>query len=230
MTIAESLSERLANYDDIKSIGSRLRIKRIQPLLRLIEKVSEKEGSVNLIDIGGTYQYWKIVPDSFLEKNRVSITIANLPGTESYQASGAFQFAPVDGRDLSRFDDNQFHIAHSNSVVEHVGDWESMVKFSNELKRVARKYFVQTPNYWFPIEPHCMTPLFHWLPKPLRVELVRKFNLGHWKKSSSVIDAVSVVESARLLDKTMFAALFDDADVLGERFLFLTKSWVAIKN
>jgi hypothetical protein len=33
------------------------------------------------------------------------------------------------------------------------------VAFAEEIKRVGRRYFVQTPNKAFPLEPHVMTPL-----------------------------------------------------------------------
>nr|WP_319491758.1 methyltransferase domain-containing protein [uncultured Desulfobacter sp.] len=134
------------------------------PLLKIIESVSNRNGHVNIIDIGGTEKYWNIVPRRFLDQFGVKITIVNLPGSSLPDNHGPFTFVHGDGRDLSMFDTNSFDVAHSNSVVEHVGDWNKMIAFSNELRRVAKKYFIQTPNYWFPIEPHCMTPFFHWYP------------------------------------------------------------------
>lgn len=199
MAISKSLAGWVANYDSQQSIGSRLRTRRITPLLKLIEAVWQEHGFVNIIDIGGTARYWGIVPQAFLEAHNVKITIANLPGASLPDDSGRFTFVHADGCDLSAFPDNAFHIAHSNSVIEHVGDWPRMVKFSKEFKRVAQRYFIQTPNYWFPVEPHCMTPLFHWLPKPMRIWLVMKFPLGNWPRASSVDEAVRMIESARLL-------------------------------
>ena len=121
-------------------------------------------------------------------------------------------------------------MAHSNSVVEHVGDWGRMCAFASEVRRVALSYFVQTPNYWFPIEPHAMTPVFHWLPKPVRVALVMRFQLGHWHRQPTVDAAVRRVDSARLLTRPMVAELFDDADIVAERLGFLTKSWIAVRS
>lgn len=115
-------------------------------------------------------------------------------------------------------------------MVEHVGDWKRMVQFADELSRVSQKYFVQTPNYWFPIEPHCMTPFFHWLPKPIRIWFVSCFHLGHWGMATSIDAAVRTVESARLLNKKMFQELFNDAQILTERFYGLPKSFIALKK
>jgi len=105
-----------------------------------------------------------------------------------------------------------------------------MVQFSKEFKRVAQKYFIQTPNFWFPIEPHCMTPFFHWLPKSIRVWLVMKFSLGHWRKAFSVEDAVRIVESARLLNRRKLHELFNDSEFLTERFAFTPKSIIVIRE
>jgi hypothetical protein len=29
---------------------------------------------------------------------------------------------------------------------------------------VADRYFVQAPNWWFPVDPHYLVPGIHWLP------------------------------------------------------------------
>jgi hypothetical protein len=211
-------------------MASKLRRRRLVPLLLMIDSIFEKHGEVNIVDIGGTKTYWNIVPYTLLEEKNIHITLVNLPGSKPHDDEERFSYIEADGCDLSTFEDNSFHIAHSNSVVEHVGDWSRMVRFAGEISRCAEKYFVQSPNYWFPIEPHCMTPFFHWLPKPLRVWLVLKFQLGHWKRAETMDSAVRTVERARLLDKQMFRELFKDAEIVTERFLLLPKSFVAIKS
>jgi Methyltransferase domain len=228
MSITTILAKRFSNYDRQDSIGSKLRAKRIAPLLEMIQEIYNQYGCVNIIDIGGTEAYWNIVPRKYLTDRQVNITIVNLPGTLQPRNNYPFKFVVADGCDLQDFGDRSFHIAHSNSVVEHVGDWHQMVKFASELLRVSQAYFVQTPNYWFPIEPHCATPFFHWLPTPIRVWLVSRFQLGHWERATSIDSAVQIVESARLLDKDMFQELFKDARILTEKFIFLPKSFIAI--
>ena len=221
---------KIITIDNLRSFASKLRAKRIAPLLKIIKSISNENGGVNIIDIGGTERYWNIVSREMLEEFRVNITIVNLPGSDLPDNHGPFTFVHGDACELTMFNTNSFDIAHSNSVIEHVGDWSKMVAFSNEIKRVAKKYFIQTPNYWFPIEPHCMTPCFHWLPKPTRIWLVMHFSLGHRRKASSVDEAVKKTESARLLNIKMFCELFDDAHISTERLFLLPKSYFAIRD
>lgn len=211
-------------------MGSRLRAKRIAPLLDMIRQVFAEQGQVNIIDLGGRENYWNIVPQGFLEKHNVSITIVNLPDDIIPENHEPFSFAAADCCDLACFDDDSFDIAHSNSVIEHVGDWIRMFQFANELARVSQRYFVQTPNFWFPVEPHFMTPFFHWLPIPMRIWLVQRFQLGHRPRAYSLDEAVRTVESVRLLNRKMYQALFPGADILTERILGLPKSLIAVKN
>ena len=105
-----------------------------------------------------------------------------------------------------------------------------MKLFAQEGKRVAPVYFVQTPNFWFPLEPHCMAPFFHWLPESLRVSLVIRYNLGHWPRAESIEEAAGIVDGANLLERKRFQALFDDAEIIAERYFGLTKSFVAFRR
>lgn len=63
------------------------------------------------------------------------------------------------------FIDNEFDVAWSNAVIEHVGSRDSQVQFVCELLRVAPIAFFTTPNRYFPIEVHTLTPFLHWLPQ-----------------------------------------------------------------
>jgi hypothetical protein len=230
MSISGILAKWFSNYDSEQSVGSRLRARRIAPLLEMIAEVHREHGCANVIDMGGEENYWTIVPAEYLEAHAVSITIVNIPGSTTPADHGLFKFVGADCCDLSCFDDKSFHIAHSNSVIEHVGDWSRMVQFSTEVSRVAQKYFVQTPNYWFPVEPHFMTPFFQWLPEPIRVWLVLHFQLGHRSRAASIDEAVRSVESVRLLNRKMVRELFKDAQVLTERYFWLPKSFIAVRK
>ncbi|MGF1642757.1 MAG: methyltransferase domain-containing protein [Thiotrichales bacterium] len=230
MSIAAVLGKWLVSYDSDRYAESPFRTRRLRPLLDLIAAISTERGEVSIVDVGGTERYWDILPDGFLDQYNATVTVVNLPDAALPREHGRFRFVCCDGCDLSAFADQSFDIAHSNSVVEHVGDWPRMIKFASEVARVGKCYFVQTPNYWFPVEPHFMTLFYHWLPTPIRVWLILHFRLGHYARATTVDKAMEAVESARLLDRRMFQSLFSDGVLLRERFLGLTKSFVAMRR
>ncbi|MCC8109508.1 MAG: class I SAM-dependent methyltransferase [Planctomycetes bacterium] len=63
------------------------------------------------------------------------------------------------------FGDKQFDIIWSNAVWEHVGPHDRQLLFLNEIKRVARRAYITTPNRYFPFEVHTKLPFFHYLPR-----------------------------------------------------------------
>jgi glycosyltransferase involved in cell wall biosynthesis len=223
------MSRRLTDYDNPRALGTRLRTRRIAPLVRMIDEVYANHGHVNILDVGGTQRYWKILPASYLASHRVSITLLNTEPS-SQEPVAHFSAVCADACDLSQYADGAFHIVHSNSVIEHVGDPQRVERFAHELARVGERYFVQTPDFWCPLEPHCMTPFFHWLPRWLRVWLVRHVTLGHWPRAASAEDAESIVDSARLLSQRQVRALFPNARIIRERVLGLPKSLIAVSS
>jgi len=113
------------------------------------------------------------------------------------------------------FGDGEFDIAYSNSVVEHLPP-KAREAYARELRRVGRRWFVQTPNRWFPIEPHALLPFVHWLPRAAGRALWR---LG---VSGDPYDEV------RLLDARELRRLFPGSVILRERTGPLTKSLIAV--
>jgi hypothetical protein len=95
-----------------------------------------------------------------------------------------------------------------------------------EVKRVAKRYFLQTPNRNFPLEPHFLVPFFQFLPVATRVWLVRHFDVGWYKKIADPQQARELVESIRLLNKSELVRLFPEATLYEEKLLGLTKSYV----
>ena len=111
------------------------------------------------------------------------------------------------------FADRQFDLAYCSSVIEHVAP-ERRAAFAAEVRRIARGWFVQTPAYSFPVEPHALLPAAHWLPAGLR----RRY----WR-----LGAASDWEDIHLLRRAEVQALFGPAR--SERLGPLTKSWVCVQ-
>jgi hypothetical protein len=187
-----------------------------------------ERGTVTILDIGGTKPYWNLISEDVLAACRAKITVLNLPGEPLPPDDARFTFVHGDGCDLSMFPDRSFDIAHSNSVIEHVGDWRRMQQFAAESRRVGRNVYCQTPYYWFPMEPHFMVPFFNWLPEPWRVKWLMRSDLGHVPRAPTLHHAIATVEGTRLLDYAMLRALFPDVTIKKEKLLLLTKSLIAL--
>lgn len=224
-------SDKLTNYNNPNSFGSRMRSRRLAPLLRLIAAIHSRKGKVSILDVGGREAYWKSIPDDFLVKHAVRITILNLPCDLVGEESRFFTYAVGDACDLSEYPDNSFDIVHSNSVIEHVGNWEKIKAFANETRRLAPELFVQTPYFWFPIEPHFVKLGHHWLPKPLRASMWMWCKMGQRGRAKDIDEAMTKLDDEPyLLDMRMFRFLFPDCRIIKEKFFLLTKSMVAFRE
>ncbi len=60
--------------------------------------------------------------------------------------------------------DKYFDVVYSNAVIEHVGNFNNQKKMAAEIMRVGKRWFVTTPNRWYPFEFHMRLPFVTWLP------------------------------------------------------------------
>jgi hypothetical protein len=125
---------------------------------------------------------------------------------------------------LSFFKDKEFDIVFSNSVIEHLFSTNNQERMAEETRRVGKYYFVQTPNFYFPLEPHWLFPFFQFLPFTVRVFLTRNFSLGHYRKAANEDEAIERVNEVKLLTELKMRKLFPDGKVYREMFLVFVKS------
>ncbi len=134
---------------------------------------------------------------------------------------------------------NQFDIIFSNSVLEHVtvdkkdiynyktnsdfykAAFKRQKLFADEIRAKSDKYFVQTPYKYFPIESHSWLPFFIvMVPRSLQRAIINISN-RYWVKRTHL--------DWNLLTFKQMQALFPDAIIVKEKYLFLVKSLIAIK-
>jgi SAM-dependent methyltransferase len=139
------------------------------------------------------------------------ITGLDSVGRPNYPGS---RFVAGDAREMP-FATGEFAIAYSNSLIEHI-EPADRPRFADEMRRVADRYWVQTPNRRFPIEPHLLLPGFQFLPERVQRRI--------WKLGVLRIP----YEPIHLLDAAELRELFPDAVILRERFAGLTKSLIAV--
>jgi len=101
--------------------------------------------------------------------------------------------------------------------------WPYQMRFAAEVRRVAKRYFVQTPYRYFPIETHSWIPFLGYMPTHIQWRIIKFFN-HFWPRKSFETDWA-------LLDHQEMTALFPDAKIYRERFLLLfTKSLIAVRE
>src|SRR5262249_58369651 len=88
-------------------------------------------------------------------------------------------FVRADAVEGLPFASAEFDLVYCSSVVEHVAPADRP-RFAAELRRVGRGWFVQTPAFSFPLEPHSLLPAAHWLPAALRRTYWRLGAAGGW--------------------------------------------------
>jgi 2-polyprenyl-3-methyl-5-hydroxy-6-metoxy-1,4-benzoquinol methylase len=183
---------------------------------RLFERLCDVQPQDRIVDVGAG---WGAALERFNTVNPIVAVDLN-PDTKEWLAAPNVTVLQADGTRLP-FQDGEFDIAFSNSVIEHVPQ-HRQAAFASEIRRVARRYYVQTPNRFFPIEPHYQLPLFQFLPETVRRALNRRFTLG-WQRKGEW-------EQIDLLSRKQLQLLFPDAEIHRERVFGLTKSLIAVRG
>ncbi len=100
-----------------------------------------------------------------------------------------------------------------------VAAWPQQQAFANQIRRLGKSYFVQTPNRYFWIESHTWLPLIGFLPRVFLLTLIPVLN-KYWIKKTN--------PNFSLLSAREMQELFPKAIIVEEKFFFMTKSLMAI--
>jgi hypothetical protein len=208
-----------------KSAQARFRAARFRRVQTMIDQLIAKHGEIQVLDAGGRAEYWNMLDPG--SAGRVSLTILNYSEELTDYSSNTlphvrYQNVTGDACNMPQYADGSFHLVHSNSAIEHVGSYGKMMAFANEVRRVGQAYYVQTPNFWFPIDPHIAFPILHWMPDPIRIAAQTRFNLGLARKTDFA-GAVERLDDWRMISQGTMRSLFPDALHSAERFGLIFK-------
>ena len=89
-----------------------------------------------------------------------------------------------------------------NAVIEHIPKAKREL-LAQEILRVCKKgFFISTPNYWFPFEPHYHLPFFQYVPEIMKRFLLRWFSIGYINRTKNNHEYIELLTHREL--KTLF--------------------------
>jgi len=136
--------------------------------LELFYKIMRPTTQTKVLDIGGetnpqAHSDLQFI-DSYPWKNQVSVINISPQAIKLIKQNYPQAEAIVGDALQLPWPDKYFDIIYSNAVIEHVGNLEKQKKMAAEVIRVAKSWFITSPNRWYPFEFHMRLPFVTWLP------------------------------------------------------------------
>jgi len=194
--------------------------------IELFQEVFEARPDKKVLWIGAAFSPRSLLIERLLPLSYdypEAIVFADIDVDGLVRAKGWFPNSNIvccDARALP-FKDKAIDIVFSNAVIEHVGAWSEQQEFATEVMRVAKGWFVATPNLCFPFEFHYRLPFIHWLPHRLQV-FVKKYVGGRYPRGK--------VANVHLLTPRQMSRLFPGSEIALVRITILPESIVAYRK
>lgn len=201
-----NLLKKIIDVEDENSIATKVRQGNFKLFKDLVLSFNRQ---VKILDIGGTQNYWEMM--KYTDPNLIQVTLINIDDKKVTLPN--FTAIKMNALDLNifKFDCD---IIFSHSLIEHI-DHE---KFAYIVKNFNKPYFIQTPNKYFPIEPHFLFPMLQFFPIWLKYWFVRTYRK----------ELESEVETINLLSKKELKKLFPNTQIYGGKILGIAQSFVVI--
>lgn len=214
-----------AYVEPLKRYALKFRRERFKLFEDLVADFGDKK--LKILDVGGYQQFWEQMG---FDLTKHEITVLNVPEQVVPSTHPNVKSLGGDGTNMPEFSRGDFDVVFSNSVLEHVGLFSKQREMAREIRRLSDVYFVQTPNFYFPMEPHFHVPAFQMLPLGVRQRLIQSFALGCMPRIEDADEARKLAEETRLLTKREMRTLFPEARIVDEKVLGLTKSIIALRR
>lgn len=121
--------------------------------------------------------------------------------------------------------DKYFDVVYSNAVIEHLGTLEKQRKMAAEIMRVGKKWFVTTPNRWYPFEFHMRLPFVTWLPGDGYLWAGRIVRYSHVKRKY-VFGRKRT--GLRLMTAKELRHCFPDSKIIKQRVTFVAETLIVV--
>lgn len=214
---------RQALVDGPNSLGARARARRWHSFLHHFPEL----GQMRVLDLGGTVEWWRRAP-----MMGAQVTVLNLlePGesTDPRLVPVLGDACAAEATLLAAGVDTRFDLVFSNSLLEHVGGHARRADLAEQVHRLAPHHWVQTPNRYFPIEPHWVFPGMQFLPVRSKAWIAQHWPLTH-TRPGSYERALASVQWTELVGPEEMRSYFPGSTLLRERVAGLPKSLIAVR-
>jgi SAM-dependent methyltransferase len=168
-------------------LASRLSFHVRQQIFRRFMTAFAPSAATSILDVGVTSDTRQ--PESnYFERFYPHPTQVTAVGTEDgshlTEQYRGLRYQSVEPGNSLPFSTNQFDIVFSNAVLEHTGCRSSQAAFLKEVCRVGKRFFITTPNRWFPIEHHTGLPFLHFLPCAAYRAILAKTPYRYWAEEA----------------------------------------------
>lgn len=197
--------------------------------LELFDCVMQPDEDVKLLDIGAevardpedkeqlidTYPWKENMTTGNISPEHVSALKGQYPEIEAVVADACQLPWP----------DKHFDIVYSNAVIEHVGDFDRQKQMAAEIMRVGKRWFVTTPNRWYPFEFHMRLPFVTWLPFDGYLSVGSIVFYNHIKRRYTVGRRR---DDLRLMTARELRKCFPDSRVIKQRVTFMAETLIVV--
>lgn len=216
MGITDSLTRKIVGVYDDDSLSGRARRRRWLALRGAFPGIE----TMTVLDLGGDIRAWRGAP----------ITPERLVLWNTYPQEVDEPWATAAVVDVCEEPDlPDVDLVYSNSVLGHVGGHWRRTRFA-ETVRAAPRYWIQTPNRYFPVEPSFMFPLLQHLPRKLQREAIARYPIGNFGDLTDRREVMKALLGIELLSRSELEFYFPEAEIYTERILGLAKSFVAVRG
>ena len=221
------LVKYFADFSNTNSFAYKLRKKRFDLFVKLLGDKIKK--NITILDLGGESVYWEVLDkEKIFHQDNIQIIMLNLIKEKSHSPNMISIVG--NAKNLSMFRDKSVDIVFAHSVIQYITNTIDKFQMAKEIERVSDCYFIQTPNYYFPLEPHYKMPFFQFFPLKMKAFILRHFKTGLKKKLTDYNLSIKAAKRVKLLKKKELRKLFPDSTLYCERALGMTKSFTIHKG
>lgn len=197
--------------------------------LELFNKVMKPTKQMKVLDVGAEInpngdRSLQLIDSYPWKSNVYAVNLSPEHISQMKQHYPEIQASVADACDLPWLD-KHFDIVYCNAVIEHLGDFENQKKMAAEIMRVGKRWFVTTPNRWYPFEFHIRLPFVTWLPRYGYLWAGRIISYNHVSKK--YMFGIKH-DGLRLLTTQELKRCFPGSDIIKQRVTFMAETLIAV--